>query len=106
MQVAAKANAMKGVQPPPVPSHPTQNSNLTSFGSDIEMNPNILMSTQSSELERAANATDYTATDSSQMSALKQENRVLKARLLLHEDQILSNQQNSVDFSAVSAVYR
>ena len=77
LKVASKAAAMRGV-PPPHPIHHTQNSQLTSFGSDIEMNPNILMSTQSSELDRAANATEYTSLESGQISALKQENKMLK----------------------------
>lgn len=77
-QVAAKAAAMKGTPPQHPGIHHTQNSSLTSFGSDIEMNPNILMSTQSSELERAANATEHTSSESGQITALMQENKLLR----------------------------
>ena len=69
---------MKGTHPQQPGLHHTQNSALTSFGSDIEMNPNLLMSTQSSELDRAANAAEHTSTDSGQIAALVQENRLLR----------------------------
>lgn len=71
---------MKGAPQPGRNIHHGVNSNLTSFGSDIEMNPNLLMSTQSSEsLERAANAQGYGHTEQGQLQALKQENKLLKA---------------------------
>lgn len=61
-------------------------ASLTSFGSDIEMNSNLLMSTQSSELDRAANAiggAEYPSTEFSQVTALKQEVHILKVNCIL-----------------------
>ena len=82
VQVAAKAAAMKGHTPQQPGSHHHHNPTLTSFGSDIEMNPNILMSTQSSELDRAANAGYHTSSESAQILALVQENKLLRVLLL------------------------
>jgi len=74
MQVAAKAAAMKGVAPQ---ARHNQSASLTSFGSDIEMNPNILWTTQSSELDRAAG-------ENPQVMALKRENRALQVQCACH----------------------